>query len=239
MPQIAAVIIWLATTMVRVARLSLRCWSGGPPSMIQGIQPSDKIQFDRNAVSDPPRSLVAFVTKLLAEDYKGPQRQAFKRFPLFCRSLRSRLMISSNRGAWPLRRLRETFPRRDFALFSTQAASSKFLAVELTPNSGQDIQVVLQVLRCKLIGRFYEIVGHLVARTGNRPQLGERNGGAGHPDRHWYAHCLPASVLAHGSVASIHRETSFFLVAFRLRVTSFKSHCRGRSSGTRIWLAVS
>jgi hypothetical protein len=146
--------------------------------MIQGIQPSDKIQFDRNAVSDPPRSLVAFVTKLLAEDYKGPQRRAFKRFPVILPVVAIPLDDKFQSRGMAFTAITGDISTAGLRLFSTRAASSKFLAVELTPNSGQDIQVVLQVLRCKLIGRFYEIAGYLVARTGDRPQLGERNGGA-------------------------------------------------------------
>jgi hypothetical protein len=54
-------------------------------------------------------------------------------------------------------------------LFSTRAAGSEFLAVEITPPSGQKIRVVLQVLRCKAIDRFYEIAGRLVARRDDQP----------------------------------------------------------------------
>jgi len=52
-------------------------------------------------------------------------------------------------------------------LFSTRAANSDFLAVELTFPSGQNKQVVLEVYRCKAIGHFYEIAGQIVARTDN------------------------------------------------------------------------
>ncbi len=45
------------------------------------------------------------------------------------------------------------------ALISTRAASSRFLAVELACPSGETIQVVIRVIRCRPVRCFYEIAG--------------------------------------------------------------------------------
>ena len=137
--------------------------------MIRDPRLPGKIQFDRRKLPAPPRSLVAYVTKLLAEEYEGPQRRASRRLPVVVPVVALPLDDDFRPSGTTFAAITRDLSTTGLRLFSTRIASSKFLAVELTPSSGQSIQVVLQVLRCKAIGRFYEIAGPFVARTDDQP----------------------------------------------------------------------
>jgi hypothetical protein len=135
--------------------------------MIRDTRLPGKIQFDRGTLPDPPRSLVAFVTKLLAEEYEGPQRRAFRRVPVVMPVVAMPLDDDFRPKGTTFAAIMRDLSTVGLCLFSTRAANSEFLAVEITPPSGRNMQVVLRVLRCRAIGRFYEIAGQLVARTGD------------------------------------------------------------------------
>lgn len=133
--------------------------------MIQNTRLPDKIQFDKGTLPDPPRSLVAYVTKLLAEEYGGLQRRGSRRFPVIVPVAAMPLDDEFRPKGTTFAAVTRDLSAAGLCLFSTRAANSEFLAVELTSSSDQTIQVVLQVLRCTAIGRFFEIAGQLVART--------------------------------------------------------------------------
>lgn len=133
--------------------------------MTRDARTPGKIQFDWGTLPDPPRSLVAFVIKLLAEEYDGPQRRASRRVPVVVPVAAMPLDDNLRPRGTSFAAITRDLSTAGLRLFSTRAASSQFLAVELAPPSGQNVQVVLQVLRCSAIGRFYEIAGQIVART--------------------------------------------------------------------------
>ena len=132
--------------------------------MIQDAHLPGTIPFDREAISAPPRSLVAFVTKLLAEEYEGPQRRDSPRFSVVMPVVAMPLGEDFRPQGTPFAAISRDLSTAGLCLFSTRAAGCAFLAVELAALSGQNIQVVLQVLRCNAVGRFYEIAGPIVAR---------------------------------------------------------------------------
>jgi hypothetical protein len=135
--------------------------------MIQHLP--DKIPFNRETLAAPPKSLVDFIGKLLADEYEGPQRRDSQRhavvMPVAAMPVDDKFQPSGE----PFAAITRDLSTAGLRLFSTRATNSEFLAVELTPPSGQTIQVVLKVLRCKAIGRFYEIAGQLIARTDAPP----------------------------------------------------------------------
>lgn len=136
--------------------------------MIRDARTPGKIHFDWETIPDPPRSLVAFVTKLLTEEYDGPQRRASRRVPVVVPAAAMPLDDDLQPRGTSFAAITRDLSTTGLRLFATRAASSQFLAVELAPPSGQNVQVVLQVLRCNTIGRFYEIAGQIVARTNDQ-----------------------------------------------------------------------
>jgi hypothetical protein len=130
-----------------------------------------RIQFDRNTLPDPPRSLVAFVSKLAAaeEEYKGPQRRKSPRYRAVVPVVAMPLDCDFRPQGTPFAAITRDLSMAGLRLFSTRAANSELLAVELTFPSGQSKQVVLEVFRCKTIGHFYEIAGQIVARADSPP----------------------------------------------------------------------
>ncbi|MGO8691059.1 MAG: PilZ domain-containing protein [Thermoguttaceae bacterium] len=128
-----------------------------------------KIQFDRRTLPDPPPSLVAYVAELLATEYEGPQRRGSRRLPVVVPVVAMPLDNNFRPMGTTFAAITRDLSTGGLRLFSTRAANSKFLAVELTSSSDENMQVVLEVLRCKAIGRFYEIAGKLVARTDDGP----------------------------------------------------------------------
>ena len=137
--------------------------------MIGDARLPGKIQFDRRTLPAPPRSLVAFVAKLLAEEYEGPQRRASRRLPVVVPVVAMPLDDNFRPRGTTFAAITRDLSTTGISLISTRAAGSRFLAVELVTPAGQKIQVVLQVLRCNTISRFYEIAGQLVARTDDQP----------------------------------------------------------------------
>ena len=49
-------------------------------------------------------------------------------------------------------------------MFNTQAVDSSFLVLELTDPDGPKLKAVMEVLRCRPIGRFCEITGEFVTK---------------------------------------------------------------------------
>ncbi|MFW6114246.1 MAG: PilZ domain-containing protein [bacterium] len=50
------------------------------------------------------------------------------------------------------------------ALVHKRALKPKYLILELSPNDGVPIQMVLEVLRCRSVGRFFEIAGRFLMK---------------------------------------------------------------------------
>ena len=50
------------------------------------------------------------------------------------------------------------------SLIHTEEVQDKLLVVELPITPGQKTQVVLEVLRCRSIGQFYEVGGRFVSK---------------------------------------------------------------------------
>ena len=136
--------------------------------MIRDSRLPGKFYFAQGDVPAPPRSLSRLCDQAYwRQAYEGPQRRAAKRLPVVVSKVALPLDDDFQPRGAGFAAITGDLSTAGLRLFSTRAVTTEFLAVELTPPAGQSIQVVLQVLRCKAVGRFYEIAGRLVARTGN------------------------------------------------------------------------
>ncbi|NQT37549.1 MAG: PilZ domain-containing protein [Planctomycetes bacterium] len=125
---------------------------------LQRVRPA-RIKFDKKNLGNPPQSIAAFIVKMLGKEFSGDEKRSTRRhnivFPVpvveldeaFCPTGDVRMAVTRDISTTGL------------ALISTRAASARFLAVELTCPSGETIQVVIRVIRCRPVRCFYEIAG--------------------------------------------------------------------------------
>lgn len=53
---------------------------------------------------------------------------------------------------------------KGIAIYHTRRISQRYLALELSTPSDEKLHVLLQVLRCRPVGLFYEIAGNFVSK---------------------------------------------------------------------------
>src|SRR4051812_27122107 len=127
--------------------------------------------FDNEAASqDPPETrqeilpprLVNFVRRVIRGEkfYPGPERRMNLRYPLTMPVKVTPLdedMTPS--GTEPFVAVTRDISVGGLCLYHTQALREKYLRLELTSPSRDNLDVVIAVVRCKQAGPFWEIAG--------------------------------------------------------------------------------
>lgn len=128
--------------------------------------PESLFSFEADSLARPPKAIADFVARAVRNSkfYDGPDIRSERRFPV---SLRVAAVPVDER----LNKIGEEFiaASRDIsssgiAIYHTRGVSDRFLALELTAASGEKMHVLLQVLRCRPVGLFYEIAGKFVSK---------------------------------------------------------------------------
>lgn len=116
----------------------------------------------------PPAAIAMFVRRVVkgAEYYVGPEQRTEPRY-------RVNLPVAAVPIDESLKKTGEVFIAftRDIssggiAMYHTRRVSDKYLAVEIRSNSGENLRVLVEVLRCSPVGLFYEIAGKFISKLG-------------------------------------------------------------------------
>jgi hypothetical protein len=135
-----------------------------PLKVIQNVRPK-KIIFDHGSILPPPRALADFIRREFSQDiYVGSEnRQAARQsliFPVVALPVDEALRPIG--GAFCA--LTRNVSHEGIAIIATQSVPLKLLIIELSSDEEHPLQVLLKVLRCRLVLRFYEIAGQIVTR---------------------------------------------------------------------------
>lgn len=136
------------------------------PQAIQHIRPA-AIQFDRSNLLHPPQAIAQFIRNRLSEKfyvYRGPERRYSQRHPLVAPVIAMPISDTFQPAGEAFMVMVRNISTKGVALISTRAVNTKLLAIELGAASTDSMQLVVRVLRCRIIDRFYEIAGSFLTR---------------------------------------------------------------------------
>jgi hypothetical protein len=131
----------------------------------------NSIKFNNRTLLFPPQELMVFVTRLVATEYEGPQRRGFKRYPFIVPAAVMPIDHEYQPTEDAFVAVTRDLSSTGLSLFATRLTASTLLAVELLSPRLPNLQFVLQALRCKSTGRYYEIAGELVGKQEDEPTL--------------------------------------------------------------------
>ncbi len=122
--------------------------------------------FEPEQMNRPPEAIAAFVERVIRHSkyYEGPDSRTEPRYAV-------RLRVAAVPVDEDLQKIGEPFVAvsRDIsgsgiALYHTRDISERFLALELSAPAGDKTYVLLEVLRCRTVGLFYEIAGKFISK---------------------------------------------------------------------------
>lgn len=125
-------------------------------------------ECDPEQLLRPPAAIAMFVRRVVkgAEYYVGPEQRTEPRYSVS-------LPVAAVPVDESLKKTGEVFIAftRDIssggiAMYHTRRVSDKYLAVEIRSNSGENLRVLVEVLRCSPVGLFYEIAGKFISKLG-------------------------------------------------------------------------
>jgi hypothetical protein len=139
-----------------------------------GLIPASALAVDRTHLAAPPASLVRFVRSLQMGDEPDDERRASKRFNLSIEVPAVPLDKSLRVCGKPFLGISRNVSAGGMALVYTRPVPAAFLLVTLNSPEGEEVQLLLHVMRCRRLKHFFEIGGRFVAREGEetrpRPQ---------------------------------------------------------------------
>jgi hypothetical protein len=117
--------------------------------------------IDRTGLAPPPEALVALVRKVAAErQYNGPERRQSPRHALPNLFVLAIPLDEEQRpcGA-PFRAVCRDISVHGISIFHTATVTAPMMALEVTDHYGGKIQVILNVLRRRPVGEYFELAG--------------------------------------------------------------------------------
>jgi predicted RNA-binding Zn-ribbon protein involved in translation (DUF1610 family) len=134
-----------------------------PPDLLRNVRPAS-VRIDRDRLVHPPQALASFVAELVKENGNLSERRAFPRRVLVAPVA----VVPVDEDYLPVddafMAITRDVSSGGVSLVHSRAVDSKLLVVELPKSGGEVIQVAVRVLRCRPLGRFYEIGGVFVVR---------------------------------------------------------------------------
>ncbi len=138
-----------------------------PQELFHNVRPA-VFKFDRSQVpSKPPEALAAFIQQMIGEGQMFANRRSTARHQLVVPVTAVPVDVGFFPIGEPFTAITRDISTKGLSLIHTRAVRCERLVVELPNRSGAAIQLVLQVARCRALGRFYEIAGPFTMRLGS------------------------------------------------------------------------
>ncbi|MGM0486615.1 MAG: PilZ domain-containing protein [Planctomycetota bacterium] len=118
-------------------------------------------------VQRPPDEIARFVNRLIEPSYQGSEKRSRERYPICIPVVALPLDEKFRPVGDPVVSMSRNLSTDGIALIHNRALKPKYLILELSSNDGTPIQMVLEVLRCRSVGRFFEIAGRFLMRMDN------------------------------------------------------------------------
>jgi hypothetical protein len=135
-----------------------------PEETTRNVRPA-QIDFNRDGLVHPPEAIATFVAHLTNQK-AATERRASNRHRLAAPVAAVPVDDDFRPVGQPFMATTRDVSTSGLALIHTRAVDAQYLAVELPAVAGKTMQVVMQVLRCRPLGRFYEIAGPFIVRLG-------------------------------------------------------------------------
>jgi hypothetical protein len=134
-----------------------------PPDVLQNVRPA-AFEFQRDSLENPLEAIGTFIREMIREGQIVANRRQSSRHQLVVPVT----VVPVDEGFCPLGQpfmaMTRDISTTGLSLIHTRAVPCQRLIVELRVPSAAGIQVVLQVTRCRALGRFYEIAGYFIMR---------------------------------------------------------------------------
>ena len=133
-------------------------------SLVQRFWGMSDLDFDRRNLFPPPPEIVAYVERLAA-NYVGDDRRTTQRRAVTVPVT----VIPVNQDLEPtgeaFMAISRDISTDGMSFIHTRNVNDEYLALELVSRDGGDeMQVLMKVLRCETVGRFYEVAGRFVKK---------------------------------------------------------------------------
>jgi hypothetical protein len=122
--------------------------------------------FDRASVAPPPEALARFAQRTLAnqDGFNGHERRTEVRHSIAINVLAIPLDANFDKCGEPFVAVTRDISASGIAIFHNRDVAVKFLALEIADPWGNPLRLILNVLRTRPLGLFYEIAGRFVMR---------------------------------------------------------------------------
>jgi hypothetical protein len=109
----------------------------------------------------PPERVVNFVRRVIRGEkfYGGPERRVHLRYPITIPVRATPLNDAEEPVGEPFLGITRDISIEGLCMYHMQSVKEKLLQLELTSPNREQISVLLEVVRCKAVGPFFEIAG--------------------------------------------------------------------------------
>ena len=117
--------------------------------------------------SPPPERVANFIRRVIRGEkfYPGPERRNSLRYPITMPVKATPLGNHHEPTGEAFLAVTRDISIGGLCMYHLEAVSSRFLQLELTSHSDERLDVVLEVVRCRQTGPFFEIAGRFVGST--------------------------------------------------------------------------
>ena len=125
-------------------------------------------ECDPEQLLRPPAAIAMFVRRVVkgAEYYVGPEQRTEPRYRVSLPVAAVPIDESMKKTGDVFIAFTRDISSGGIAMYHTRRVSDKYLAVEIRSNSGENLRVLVEVLRCSPVGLFYEIAGKFISKLG-------------------------------------------------------------------------
>ncbi len=129
---------------------------------------ADEVLIDSpsEAVSTPDESLVRFAHELLSDrdNYEDQDRRSEPRYPLCLNILAIPVDENNNPHGEPLLGVTRNISTSGIAMLFTRTVSNGLLALQFGDPRGEQVRLLMTVLRCRPLGNYFEVAGTFVSK---------------------------------------------------------------------------
>jgi hypothetical protein len=120
--------------------------------------------FDRKKLVHPPEAIANFVKRAVGGMKPEHERRGTPRYPLVVPAIAVPMNERLRPVDEPFAALTRNISKTGLCLVHTRAGLAELLAVELSDLQGETMQLVMRLLRCRPMNRFYEVAGAFLIR---------------------------------------------------------------------------
>ena len=118
-------------------------------------------------VGAPPDRVASFIRRVIRGEkfYPGPERRLSLRYPVTMPVKGTPLDNAQHAAEEPFLAVTRDISIGGLCMYHLQPVTARFLQLEITSQADERLDVVLEVVRCRQTGPFFEIAGRFVGQA--------------------------------------------------------------------------